>query len=119
MISSVSVLFAREDSVYKSLCSDVWDARRDARNYSGPNPVVCHPPCAQWGRLSRLAFNDPAQKACGPFAINQVGEAPCVIDTSVRDGSRRWCSKREREATPPAFAAWLIDLAQRCRKAAL
>lgn len=30
--------------------------------------------------------------------------------------TRPWCSKKEREATPPEFAAWLVTLARNCRR---
>tara|TARA_R100000951_G_scaffold79311_1_gene67300 strand:- start:6 stop:590 length:585 start_codon:yes stop_codon:yes gene_type:complete len=51
-------LFVREDSAYKNRQGwDVYDASRDALSYSGTHPLVCHPPCRAWGRLSHMAHN--------------------------------------------------------------
>ena len=51
-------LFVRKDSAYKRRGNwDVYDADRDALSYAAEFPVVCHPPCRTWGRLSHLAHN--------------------------------------------------------------
>ncbi len=48
----VSVLFARSDSIYKTLDGcDVWDIERNALSWPGGNPVVAHPPCQRWGKF--------------------------------------------------------------------
>lgn len=183
---TVAVLFARADSIYKSFSEcDVWDAGRDARNFSGGLPVIAHPPCRAWGRLRGLATIIPEEKALAFFAVDQVrrcggvlehpwtsslwpaaglpkpgsidqwggwtlpvhqfwwghraekrtwlyivgvspanippiplvlGEAPCTISTTKRKyRTKPETSKHEREATPPRFAAYLVDLALRCR----
>jgi len=68
----VSVLFARSDSCYFDLVADVWDAPRDARSYIGPDPVVAHPPCRGWGRLSHLAKPRVGEKELGLFAVDCI-----------------------------------------------
>jgi hypothetical protein len=51
----------------------------------------------------------PGQVCRLPF---ELGYAPCVVETRKKDGYvRPSVSKKEREATPVAFAHWLIDLA--------
>lgn len=47
----VAALYVTTGGVYFGLPGvDPWDETRDARRYSGPWPVVAHPPCQRWGR---------------------------------------------------------------------
>lgn len=51
MTTSVAALFVLEDGPYTNLPGvEVWGITKDARKYSGPWPVVAHPPCERWGR---------------------------------------------------------------------
>lgn len=58
----------------------------------------------------------PADMPAVPFVL---GNAPCVIGSSGKrkDGTRAHrpeTTKAEREHTPEALCAWLLELAQRC-----
>lgn len=69
----VTILFARRDSVYKALPNcDVWDVDRDALTWRGGTPVVAHPPCRIWGRLSAFAKAPESEKMTAFFAVNAV-----------------------------------------------
>ena len=78
--AAVSVLFARSDSCYFELAADVWNADRDARGYTGSNPVICHPPCRGWGRLRNWAKPRPDEKALALFAVDQVRRCGGVLE---------------------------------------
>ena len=46
----------------------------------------------------------------------KIGEASHVIQSRKRSGYRPHVSKAEREHTPPALAAWLVELARKCHR---
>ena len=51
----IAALYVHHKGAYFGLEGvDPWDESRDARRYSGPWPVVAHPPCARWCRLAGL-----------------------------------------------------------------
>lgn len=73
MSHDVAVLFARRDSVYKTLFGcDVYDIDRDARNFAGWVPVVAHPPCRGWGRMRQFSHATLEEKRLGPWAVDQI-----------------------------------------------
>ncbi len=53
----VAALFVQSDGCYARLSDvDAWPESRDARNYTGPFPVVAHPPCQLWGAMAAVNY---------------------------------------------------------------
>lgn len=108
----VAVLFARGDSVYKSIPGcDVWDIDRDARKWPGGAPVVAHPPCRAWGRLRWFAKPRPDEKELALFAVEQVRRFGGVLEHPA--GSTLWAaaglpSVGERDA----YGGWTLPIHQ-------
>jgi hypothetical protein len=67
----VAVLWTCPRSEYARLWPlvDCWPLRRDANLYAGPWPVVCHPPCGPWGKLS---WSSRESKSHGIWAMELV-----------------------------------------------
>jgi len=52
VLLDIAALFVERDGAYFDLPGvDAWNEQRDARQYSGPYPVVAHPPCQRWGKF--------------------------------------------------------------------
>lgn len=59
----IAALFVAKDGPYFGLPNvDPWDRERDARAYSGPYPVVAHPPCERWGNYAEGGPNPNASR---------------------------------------------------------
>ena len=76
----ISVLFVREDSIYKSMNLDCWDIKRDARNWNEGCPLIAHPPCRAWGRLSHFAKPRPDEKELAIYSINLIRKYGGVLE---------------------------------------
>lgn len=80
-MKTVSVLFARRDSVYKTLPgADVWDEERNAVTWCGGKPVIAHPPCRLWGRLRKFSTAEQAEKQLAILAVHWVRKYGGVLE---------------------------------------
>lgn len=194
MITVAALYVERGGPYFNMPAVDPWDLARDARTYSGPHPVIAHPPCGPWGELRHLYKGN--EHDCAPLAVEQVRKWGGVLEHPHRSklwshaqlpgrgepldtfggftvevdqcawghvarkrtrlyfvgvdrqrvestiriggtpthwvaGSRKgrtgigrggvappgikFCSAQQRRRTPPAFAAWLVDLVRQVR----
>ena len=81
-MSKYTALFVRMDSAYKKRVDwDTYDVKKDALSYSGQNPVVCHPPCRTWGRLSHMAHNArPDEANLAIWSIKKIRENGGILE---------------------------------------
>lgn len=87
IMRTVAVLFARSDSVYKTLPgTDVYDAERDALTWHGGCPVVAHPPCRGWGAFAMFAKPREGEKDLARWAVRQIREWGGVLEHPARSG---------------------------------
>lgn len=93
----IAALFVESDGVYFGLPDvEPWDESRDARTYSGPHPVVAHPPCSRWCQLAHIN-----QRRYG----HKVGDdGGCFA--SALDSVRRWGGVLEHPARSYAWPAF-------------
>lgn len=110
MSGSVAVLFARSDSVYRSLGVEVFDLARDARTFDFSMPVVAHPPCRAWGRLRHLAKPRADEKALGLFAVEAVRRCGGVLEHPACSGL--WEAVGVRPGVRDEFGGLLVVVDQ-------
>ena len=91
----IAALFVETDGCYFNLPGvDPWDIGRDARKYSGPHPVVAHPPCQRWGRFWHGSTRKPHQ-----FRLGDDGGCFAAALASVR----KWGGVLEHPADSHAW----------------
>jgi hypothetical protein len=111
-LARIAVLFARDDSVYKTLPEcDVYDMTRDARTYDGPWPVVAHPPCRAWGRLRHMATPRADERNLARLAVAIVREFGGVLEHPA--ASTLWPAQRLPEpGQRDGFGGWTLPITQ-------
>lgn len=99
----VAVLFARHDSVYKTLPGcEVFDKSRNAMSFRGNMPVIAHPPCRTWGKLAHFAKAPIHEPAYASWAVQQVRLYGGVLEHPLN--SKLW-----RKSRLPDFKKINID----------
>lgn len=107
----ITVLFARADSVYKTLECDVWDAERNALNWQGGAPVVAHPPCRAWGALRHFARPQPGERELAIWAVDQVRRFGGVLEHPAH--STLWPTVGlPQPGERDAFGGWTLPIVQ-------
>ena len=83
----IAALYVETEGAYFGLPNvEPWDEARDARRYTGPLPVVAHPPCQRWGRFWHGSTRKPHQFAkgddggCFKAALDAVRQFGGVIE---------------------------------------
>lgn len=109
---TVAVLFARSDSIYKTLPGvEVYDMERDARTYDGPWPVVAHPPCRAWGAFAMFAKPRPDERNLARLAVALVREFGGVLEHPFR--STLWAAQRlPDQEQRDAWGGWTLVIDQ-------
>jgi hypothetical protein len=120
---NISVLFTQKNSVYNQFNVDVWDEVRDARLYAGQNPVICHPPCRLWSKLSHFSTANISEKDLAPLAVEFARSFGGVVEHPRSSRLFKYMNI-PLDGSPDKFGGYLISVDQfwfghRARKATL
>lgn len=97
----IAALFVQTRGVYAGQPGvDLWDQERDARQYTGPYPVVAHPPCARWGNYW---FGSPSS----PIRLKKGDDGGCFISALL--AVRTYGGVLEHPRCSHAWAAFGIN----------
>lgn len=103
----VAALFVEREGIYSHFHNvDLWDISRDARLYSGPYPIIAHPPCQLWTNFAKLNYKRYGGEHNKPG--NDNGCFQCAVDYLHKYGgilehpafSRAW---RQFNLIPPTI----------------
>lgn len=101
---TVAALFVDPRGQYSGLpYIDLWDEKRDARNYAGPHPVVAHPPCSRWCRLAGLVE--------ARWGHKRGDDGGCFA--AALAAVRRWGGVLEHPAYSDAWTAFSLPIPSR------
>ena len=117
----VAALYVDPRGCYSGLSGvDPWGPERDARLYSGPYPVVAHPPCERWGRFATGSMTRKNKTlgddgGCFAAALAAVRRWGGVLEHPAH--SHAWAAHGiptpgKGEWTPAGEGAWTCEVEQ-------
>lgn len=90
---------------------EAWGIAEDATTYTGPHPVVAHPPCGHWGRYAHRCHDDGHT---GPIAVAQVRRWGGVLEHPRHSKLWKHCGlPRPGDLLPDAWGGYTIEVFQR------
>lgn len=96
----IAALYVATDGIYFGIPDvDPWDITRDARKYTGPHPVVAHPPCDRWCQMA------PVNQARYGHKIGEDGGCFASALAAVR----RWGGILEHPAVSLAWPTFRLQ----------
>lgn len=107
----VAALFVQPGGVYSSLGCDTFDIERDARTFDLSCPVVAHPPCRSWGRLSQWAKPRQDERDLAWWALHVVRHCGGVLEHPA--SSRLWKEAGIAPGRADSFGGVLVPVDQR------
>ena len=106
----VAALFTCASGPYASLGCDVFDIARDARTFDLSCPVVAHPPCRAWGKLSHFAKPRFDERDLSIWAMWVVRHCGGVLEHPL--SSRLWSFFGLRPGCRDSFGGLLVPIEQ-------
>lgn len=110
LLDGVAVLYVDPAGPYPGLVREWYDQARDAKTYTGPWPIVAHPPCGPWGRLRHLCTQQ--DETAGPHAVELVRRFGGVLEHPRDSRLFRHCGMPHPGELPDAFGGVTFEICQ-------
>jgi hypothetical protein len=107
----IAALFVQTGGAYFGMPDvDPWDEQRDARLYTGPWPVVAHPPCNRWSQMNnvnaaRYGYKLGEDEGCFASALSSLRRFGGVLEHPAES-----LAFRRFRLTRPRRGGWQLGL---------
>jgi hypothetical protein len=105
------ILFTQKNSTYNRLNVNCYNIEKNALSYSGQSPVICHPPCRLFSRLSSFSTAPACERLLGVYSVMLVRKLGGIVEQPA--GSKLWkiCGIA-RSTKPDHYGGYVININQ-------